>query len=375
MAVDKPATADTGHRDALDGIRAIAILVVMFVHAGTPGFKSGWIGVDLFFVLSGFLITTLLAAEIKRTRSLNWRAFMVRRALRLVPAYLVYISIVTACIWWWPGSERTDHGGWSAGMLTAALWTYTINFAPQGGIWNGQELTIHLWSLAVEQQYYLVWPFLMLLFREKPRALLVAATSLGLAFLVAFVLAPPGMMKNAMLFTRGFSIVLGSAAALVFAETGVRAALPRGLAPLFNGLGLTGLAALAITPYWPGWPEDLVRERFLPLIVPAFALWVGRLWYGPVSPRASQVLRHPGLIYLGKVSYGIYLYHEAVRVLVWHFGKPLMVSWPLAAGYLTRTAVYLIVSVLLAAASYEWIEKRFLQMSGRFRPQGPSATT
>ena len=355
------------HRTALDGLRALAIIGVMFVHAGAPGFRSGWIGVDLFFVLSGFLITTLLSMESSASGTIAYGPFMARRALRLMPAYFLYAIFITLLVWCWPGSVRSHNDGWDAAGFTAAIWTYTINFVPQGGIWNGQDLTVHLWSLAVEQQYYLVWPIAILALHSRAAVLRWVAVALAVAATAAFVLAPEGLYKNDMLYTRGFSLVVASALALwVFHRPGLvrHASFNRAL-DVAGGVLLVGLAA---APYALGWPESRMHEVFIPLLVPVFAVWIARLWNAGGDGWMRRLLQARSLVYIGKVSYGIYLYHEAVRVAVWFTLKPWMDHWPPAAGFVTRTAVYFAISFVLAALSYEFFEKKFLRLADRFRP-------
>jgi peptidoglycan/LPS O-acetylase OafA/YrhL len=369
-----PVTVATGprggggsHRTALDGLRALAIVGVMFVHAGVPGLRSGWIGVDLFFVLSGFLITTLLAMESSASGSIAYGPFMVRRALRLMPAYFLYALFITILVWGWPGSVRTENGGWTSTGFTAALWTYAINFVPKGGVWNGQELTVHLWSLAVEQQYYLVWPLVILALHARPALLRWAAVALALAATASFVCSPPGLYKYDMLYTRGFSLVVASALALwVFHRPGVLANRVFNRAVDVAGAAL--LLTLAVFPYKPGWSEERTCDAFVPLLVPVFGWWIARLWSLPSDGWIRRTLQSRSLVYIGKISYGVYLYHEAVRVGVWYLMKPVMSDWTPALGFLVRMAVYIALSFALAALSYEYFEKKFLRLADRFRP-------
>ena len=366
----KTAQADgrgASHRTALDGLRALAIIGVMFVHAGTPGFRSGWIGVDLFFVLSGFLISTLLVMESTASGTIAYGPFMARRALRLMPAYFLYAIFITLLVWCWAGSIRSENDGWNAAGFTAAIWTYTINFVPQGGVWNGQDLTVHLWSLAVEQQYYLVWPVVILALRSRAALLRGVAVALAVVTTATFVLTPDSLYKNDMLYTRGFSLVVASALALwVFHRPGlVRHALFNRLLDVAGGLLLLGLVA---APYALGWPESRMHEVFIPLLVPVFAFWIARLWSMGGDGWMRRLLQARSLVYIGKISYGVYLYHEAVRLAVWFTMKPLMAHWPAAAGFVTRMAIYFVVSFALAALSYEFFEKKFLRLTGRFRP-------
>ena len=363
----KTAAGVASHRTALDGLRALAIIGVMFVHAGAPGFRSGWIGVDLFFVLSGFLITTLLAMESSASGTIAYGPFMARRALRLMPAYFVYALFITILVWCWPGSVRSANDGWNALGFTAALWTYTINFLPQGGVWNGQYLTVHLWSLAVEQQYYLVWPVVILALHSRAAVLRWIAVVLAIVTTATFVLTPDSLYKNDMLYTRGFSLVVASALALrVFHRPQMvrHAVFNRAL----DAVGGVLLVGLAVAPYAPGWPESRMHEVFIPLLVPVFAFWIARLWSVGGDGWMRRLLQSRTLVYVGKISYGVYLYHEAVRVAVWFTMKPWMAHWPAGAGFVIRMAVYFLVSFALAALSYEFFEKKFLKLTDRFRP-------
>jgi peptidoglycan/LPS O-acetylase OafA/YrhL len=365
--VNKNAGGGVSHRTALDGLRAFAIIGVMLVHAGAPGFRSGWVGVDLFFVLSGFLITTLLAMESSASGTIAYAPFMVRRALRLMPAYFVYAAFITLLLWAWPGSVRSENGGWDAAGFTAALWTYTINFVPQGGIWNGQDLTVHLWSLAVEQQYYLVWPLVILALHSRAAVLRAVAVVLAVATTATFVLSPDSLYKNDMLYTRGFSLVVASALALwVFHRPGLvrHRVFNRGV----DVLGALLLLGLAAAPYALGWPESRMHEVFIPLLVPVFGFWIARLWHLGGEGRWRRLLQARSLVYIGKISYGVYLYHEAVRMSVWYVMKPWMIHWPASIGFVVRMAVYFAASFALAAVSYEFFEKKFLRLAGRFRP-------
>jgi len=372
-AIGPRGDGDGKHRTALDGLRALAIVSVMLFHAGCPGFRSGWIGVDLFFVLSGFLITTLLAMESAASGTVGYWRFMARRALRLMPAYVLYAVFITVLLWGAAWSVRTENGGWTATGLTTALWTYAINYVPQGGIWNGQDLTIHLWSLSVEQQYYLVWPLLFLALHRRSATLTWVASGLALAATLSFVLAPYGLHKNNLLYTRGFSLVLASALALhVFYRPGILTGA--GVNRFVDILGGLLLVALFVAPYKPWWPEDRIREVLLPILVPIFGWWIARLWTVQSGSKFREVLRSRGLVYIGKISYGVYLCHEAVRVGVWSVMKPLMSDWSPAFGFVARLVVYLLLSFALASLSYECLEKRFLRFTGRFRPSRGGAT-
>src|SRR6266404_1816059 len=202
------------HVRALDGIRAFAILGVLAVHAGVPGFESGWLGVDLFFALSGFLITTLLLDEWSSTGTVMLKNFWVRRFLRLMPAYYLYVIGITIAIWCLPWSVLSTNGRWTPLGYTAALWSYLMNYPPKGGIWNGQITTVHLWSLAVEEQYYILWPVFLLMLLKNPKLLVAVSWGLFAAVLTYFTLFANDEQRVVLLYTRGISLFLASAVAI-----------------------------------------------------------------------------------------------------------------------------------------------------------------
>lgn len=374
----RPAPGQAGtttgtHVQSLDGVRAFAIIAVLLTHAGMPGFEAGWIGVDLFFALSGFLITTLLLQEQDRVGSISYKDFLVRRALRLMPAYLVYVAAMTYGIWGWSGSVRSDHGGWTPEGFTLALWTYAVNFAPAGGIWNGQDITLHLWSLAVEQQYYLIWPLVVIALVPFPRRLFAVGCVLTGAALLAFVFwSDDGLYKTSMLFTRGFTLAMASTCAVAAYQQRQRI----GQWP-WHWFGIPGVAVVALAFVLSAlhlWTHEKVLSNLLPFMSVAFVLWITGLWYRPLSPWLAPIMLNPTIQYIGKVSYGIYLYHELVRVIVWVVAKPLMSAWPTSLGYGFRLMLYIALSVALAALSYELMEKKFLKLRKAFRPTGVTTT-
>jgi peptidoglycan/LPS O-acetylase OafA/YrhL len=147
-AQDTPATPR--RVDSLEGIRGLCILAVMGHHFGFC--DPGWIGVEMFFVLSGFLITTLLCRENDQNGGVALPQFWARRAFRLLPIYWLYIGGVTIAILLRRPGDWASKSPWSPGLFIASLWANFINIAP-AGVWVHQYLTWHLWSLAVEEQF------------------------------------------------------------------------------------------------------------------------------------------------------------------------------------------------------------------------------
>jgi peptidoglycan/LPS O-acetylase OafA/YrhL len=234
-----------GYRPALDGVRAIAILAVLAFHSGA--LRGGFIGVDIFFVLSGFLITTLLLQEWRETGRIRFADFYRRRAARLLPALFVTIAAV-AVIYEVSSSFglHTDRG--FAGIAAAVLF-YSGNWIialSQGNIPFG--LLAHTWSLAIEEQFYLVWPVLLLLLlslsrRKNLRPLLAIALTLAVASaLLRFVLwnAHTGGNIYFRTDTRADGLLLGCALAVVYSTGSGRAVLAR-------YAGRQTIAVLAVT--------------------------------------------------------------------------------------------------------------------------------
>lgn len=309
------------HAPELDGMRALAVWSVMLFHAGARLMEGGWIGVDVFFVLSGFLITTLLTQELERKGSISFGRFWIRRVLRLIPAYIVYLIPLTVFFLLSDEAYRSIHGGWTPLGYLALLWSYTSNLAPQGGIWEYQHLTRHLWFLAVEQQFYVLLPVLCFL-----------ALRLGLSIGVALVLILvvfnlgshaglfPGPEKLS-LFARGSSLFIGCLAALW--SGWLEAALTRGkdisvlrhVHLLSITIFLAAIGAVLYLAAFRAMPEFSTVTPLSLLLYISMGLAIAGYWRG-WSRLASPVLGHAVLTYAGKISYGVYIYHMIVWSVV-----------------------------------------------------------
>lgn len=311
------------YRPELDGLRGIAVLVVLASHAHVPGFAidGGLAGVTLFFALSGYLITSLLAAEIAASGRIRLAGFYARRALRLLPALFAVLIVVAI--------------GYSIGVWTslaalpltiASVVGYMANWAGIGGLQLG--VLAHTWSLSVEEQFYLAWPLLLVAgirFRRLAIALLVVAV---LVTPWRFVLMGDGA-GYARVFagtdTHVDALFVGCAIALL----GTR------LPSAFGWLGLAATVVLGMT-----WASDAELPWFLPLATVGSALALAGC---PAS------LRWAPLAYIGRISYGLYLWHY---LFIWS-GLP----WP----------VVILASLLVASLSYIVIERPFLRLKDRTR--------
>jgi peptidoglycan/LPS O-acetylase OafA/YrhL len=352
---------------ALDGLRGIAILLVIGIHFGVaagftrwPGrvglaltriFYVGWTGVDLFFVLSGFLITSILLAT--RSEPDYFRNFYARRALRIFPLHyvtLVLALIVLPRVLPAPAHEflgQARDGQWW-------LWTYTLNIANVFGWLVNAGVLAQFWTLAIEEQYYLVWPAVVK--RASSRALL----AIGVFMVVgAFVLrllwvsqGGPGGWQGAyrFTFTRIDALAVGGLIALAVRLPAWRGRLER-MAPAGFGIGL---AAVAATFLWLPrfYPSDWRVVTFGHSLL---ALTFGWLVVLAVRTPSHPVLGNGLLRLLGRYSYGIYVWHWPLQnVMLSHYVPVLGPGKFFVTGLLGSFA--------LAWVSYHAIELPFLHL-------------
>jgi peptidoglycan/LPS O-acetylase OafA/YrhL len=366
-----PEPAPTGpaarHVAALDGLRGVAVLMVMLHHAGAPLLGFGLAGVDIFFVLSGFLITSLIAKEYDRNGVVSLPKFWGRRFLRLMPAYWLFISSITILIFL---SPRIMAGpkDWGIGEFVASLWLYFNNYAPRDGITHWQVLTGHLWSLCVEEQFYLVWPVICLM-ALRMRFGEVVAWMLLIAIFIRrqFVHSVPELMYR--IDARGFGIILGCAVAL--ALRGSLRNLPTYLRQ--RGVAAAVLIFTGLTLAFCSLGYDHIRGFFdpyskwlLPVIAIEFVLITVMLWCGPATWWTRALSTKP-LVYIGQISYGMYLYHPLTHYLTWKVWLANIEHWNKVPKYGLRLFVFLSLSLLFASASYHLYERFFLRLKERLR--------
>jgi peptidoglycan/LPS O-acetylase OafA/YrhL len=317
--------ATDGRLRPLDGVRALAVLAVLGAHAGIPFLPGGFVGVDVFFVLSGFLITSLLYAELAATGRIDLGGFWTRRARRLLPAALVMIvAVLAARPLFVPDSVvalRRD-------AIAAALWSGNWRWALQGtdyfALGGTPSPLQHTWSLAVEEQFYVVWPLLLLACRAMKGRRLLAFSLAGVAAsaVATYVLArvaSPGRVYFGT-DTRAQELLVGAAVAALLASTWRwRVANPLGrrspqlaghpwLPLLLSACGLAALAGIATTA--DGAPSEF-RDGLLLLTALAAAALVA----GAVLDSGHAVARFLStrlLVGIGRISYGLYLWHWPV---------------------------------------------------------------
>jgi peptidoglycan/LPS O-acetylase OafA/YrhL len=347
-AVERP----RGFRPDIEGMRAVAILLVLIYHAGLPFLPGGFVGVDVFFVISGFLITGLLIKELETKGRVSLPRFYARRARRLLPATALVLVVTTILTWL---STSVVH--WRTfGLDVVGAATYVVNWVLAGRAVDylaedvGVSPVQHFWSLAVEEQFYIVWPLLLIAVgwwvsrRSGARLRPVMTVAILLVIVPSFLWSVhlTGANPERAFFvstTRLWELGIG---AFVAIGSVLWTRIPRGVS---IPLGWVGLVAVLLSGVlidsataWPGYAALLPTLGSAAVIVAGFTS-------GPAGP--AGILSRPAAVWVGGLSYSLYL---------WHW--PLLVS---ASAYwdglspLAGTAVALL-SIVPAYLSYRFVE-------------------
>ncbi|HML51722.1 MAG TPA: acyltransferase family protein [Propionicimonas sp.] len=338
--------SDSGSRFRPDiqGLRAVAVSAVVLYHAGLPLLPGGYVGVDVFFVISGFLITSHLLSGLARHGRVSFAEFYARRARRILPASFVVLILSTiAAVVWFPPVLMSQV--WR-GAVATALYVPNVLFAVQGTDYladTAPSLFQHYWSLGVEEQFYLIWPALLALgwkaFGSKTvlkvvLALLVAA-SFGLGVWLTFVSQPWAFFS---LPTRAWELGLGAAIAFQLQQRS--RLIPAKAAPIVGWLGILAIVAASIllssNTLFPGY------WAALPTLGTAAVIAAGATAsrWGPTS-----VLSTPPMQFLGLISYSLYLVHWPALVVpqaAVGFGNPLPLRSTLSIAVLCVPAAWLL---------------------------------
>jgi peptidoglycan/LPS O-acetylase OafA/YrhL len=305
------------HVPALDGLRGVALLGVLFFHANGL-LAGGYLGVDLFFVLSGFLITSLLLAEQRETGRIALGQFWIRRARRLFPALLSLMPVVAIYGRYFARTDelRTLRAQALAALAYVANWQAIFRHQSYWQLFAAPSPLEHTWSLSIEEQFYVVWPLLVaLVLRRHSRALLAVCLALSaLSMLAMWFLFDPGNTTRAYLGTdtRMSGILFGAALATVispndrFSAPTVRALDAGGFLALL-GLGVAWATLRGTNPFLYRGGFWLTELGALVLIACAIA--------GERSLIARALSIRP-LTWLGTISYGVYLWHWPVNVFL-----------------------------------------------------------
>jgi peptidoglycan/LPS O-acetylase OafA/YrhL len=335
----------------LDGLRAIAVIVVIIYHLGSGILPGGFIGVDVFFVISGFLITALLLRERERTGSVHLGRFWVRRARRLLPAIALLVIVCCTAAWMIGGDLLIGLGLQALGAATFSSNWLAIAAGQSYFDESTPELLRNLWSLAVEEQFYLLWPLLLLLVVLLPRrwmrvgVMLIAASASAVAMAVLFI---PGDATRVYFGTdtHSFGLALGAALAFGAASVDGRARLAR----MVQALGWLAVAALLLSSVLLRDDASATYIGGLPLVAVLTAVAI----LAAVQPgsRLARALDARPMAWVGERSYGLYLWHWPVFVLT----AAATTGASPAARWLVA-AVALVVTVAAAQLSYVLVEQ------------------
>ena len=308
---------------ALDGVRAVAVALVLAGHGGIPGVSGGFLGVDVFFVLSGFLITSLLLDEQGRTGRIALAGFWIRRARRLLPALIVMVlAVVAARALFPPEATATLRDNAVAAFFWVANWAFVAQRTDYFSQGTPPSPLQHTWSLGVEEQYYLLWPLLLIAVVAVVGArarwavfALATAGAVGSAAAAILMASDPGV--NRVYFgtdTRAQALLVGAAAAALLVRdwsvltaggTLIRTRWRRWVAGGLSVLGLAMLAALA--RFATGSAGDF-RAGLLLAVAVAAVLVVAPVALDQGGFVARALAWRP-LVWLGAISYGVYLWH------------------------------------------------------------------
>ncbi|WP_439544157.1 acyltransferase family protein [Hyphomicrobium sp.] len=336
-----------GYRADIDGLRAVAVVSILFFHAGFAAFSGGFVGVDVFFVISGYLITQLIRREIEATGTFQFGNFYARRARRLFPALIATLTASFILSFLLLAPERFRDFAGSLVYAVASLSNFY--FWSSAGYFDTDGLfkpLLHTWSLSVEEQFYLVWPALIVLlltrWRSTPTLLALLALA-GSSFILneAFHFEPATIFYLAPF--RVFEFAIG--AAVTWLDK-------RQLSPLTSEAVLA--AGLSLIAYAVFAFNDSTRipsyNALIPCIGAAMAIYGGR------APYTGRLLRNPLSVAIGLVSYSLYLVHWPLIVFYRYatFTEPTVAEkWALCG-----------LAATLAACMYRYIEQPFRRPSG-----------
>lgn len=335
------------YRSEIDGLRALAIIPVVFFHGGFSLVSGGFVGVDVFFVISGYLITLLLYQDIS-SGSFSVKKFYERRIKRLFPALFLVTSVCAVVAWflYWPFDLEDFYGN----LASVYNFSSNIHFYIHSGYFDpSAELNalLHTWSLAVEEQFYFVFPwFLLLVFKLGKKAIWFGVFSL---IIVSFTLAEWRLQTKPMaafylLYARGWELMIGSLCALIVSDSQLISRVPKTYRELLAWLGLC-LILYSIFFFTAATPAG-GRYTLIPTLGAALIILFARS-----DGSLAKLLSHRLLVSIGLISYSTYLWHQPLLA----FTRYYMIE----NFDLTIAAALCLASFALGYISWRFVEKPF----------------
>ena len=344
----------------------MSILAVMLYHLGL--IRGGFLGVDIFFVLSGFLITTLLTDEWIRSGSISFRKFYMRRALRLLPALVVlaitcdFATVIIARLYWPPEAFVPVVFGMAYASLVALF--YVTNWV----MISGQTLWIlgHTWSLSIEEQFYVLWPLCLLALLKwiRHRGLILSFLTLGIAasliLRIALVRAHAPVTRVFVGLDTRFDELLIGCMVGVLCSWGLLATSRRSQLLVAAG-AVAGAATLAVLLWKASSKEPAMLQGGLTVAAGSAGVLIADIVARPAGWLARALGREP-LVGIGRISYGLYLWHFPI---VYSCGALIIDG---TRPDLLRAALAIGLTFVAAIASFRWVERPMLRLKRRFEP-------
>lgn len=353
--MEVPNNVKRRYMPGIDGLRAIAVIGVILYHLNIPWFQGGFSGVTVFFVLSGYLITDILIDEWNKNNKIDYFRFMIRRFRRLAPALLSMIFIVTLMV------IVTNHPSFDKlrsdffpSLLYVTNWWYIFHEVSYFDNFGPASPLTHLWSLAMEEQFYLIWPLLVILgfafIKRKWFRVLAILVGVVLSAWLMAILYAPGEDPSRVYYgsdTRAFSLLLGAVLAYVWPSQRLSKTLPRHARWVLDIVGITGLLLLIIM-FMVTSEFDSFHYQGGMLLLSGIATLVTAALAHPASMLAKWLSMKP-LQWIGVRSYGIYLWHYPIIILT----TPIINTNGINGW---RITVQIAATLIISALSYHFVE-------------------
>ncbi|MEY2300877.1 acyltransferase family protein [Bacillus tropicus] len=356
----KPFKKNSRYMVGLDSLRGLAILGVILYHINFNWMPGGFLGVTVFFVLSGYLITDILAMEWKRNKRIDLKKFWLSRARRLLPGMIVMLVITLAWITIFHSSLLEKMRGDSlAALFYVSNWWYIYHKLSYFDNFNQISPLNHFWSLAVEEQFYVVWPFIISLglyyIKKQSRMILLICLGIFASALAMTILYEPGVDPSRIYYgtdTRAFSLLIGAVLALVWPSNRLANKIIPKARFILDVVGGIALIIILVMFWKTNQYDPFLYKGGMVLLSIATALLVANLAH-PAS-RIAQFLRFRPLRWVGVRSYGIYLWHYPILTLT----TPKVTVGDFS---IIRAILQFLLIILIAQISWKFIEKPIRQ--------------